>query len=78
VHSQKRTMRHRLVVVKKTGMKLTVSLAIWAGGSVFGWLLIHPVRKYFAVAKIQRVLVTVYALRKGIRVEVVVLWLAQN
>ncbi len=64
-HTEKRILWEILEAEKRTGIRLTESLAMDPGSSVSGLYFAHPEAHYFAVGKIDRDQVEDYARRKG-------------
>ena len=64
-HTEKLTIWQVLDVERRTGIRLTESLAMYPGSSVSGLYFAHPNAKYFGVGKIERDQVQDYAARKG-------------
>ena len=74
-HTEKRTIWQVLDVERRTGIRLTESLAMYPGSSVSGLYFAHPDAKYFGVGKIERDQVEDYAARKGMSVAETEKWL---
>ncbi|HEY5769692.1 MAG TPA: methionine synthase, partial [Terrimicrobium sp.] len=64
-HTEKQTIWQLLDVERRTGIRLTESLAMYPGSSVSGLYFAHPNAKYFGVGRIDRDQVQDYATRKG-------------
>lgn len=77
-HTEKRILFDLLQVEKNTGIKLTDHFAMYPASSVSGFYISHPESKYFGIGKIGKDQVEDYAKRKGVTVEVVEKWIAQN
>lgn len=77
-HTEKRLLFDLLQVEKHTGIFLTENFAMYPAASVSGLYFAHPEAVYFGVGKIGRDQVEDYARRKGMTVEEVERWLAQN
>jgi 5-methyltetrahydrofolate--homocysteine methyltransferase len=77
-HTEKRLIFDLLQVEKNTGITLTESFAMWPGSSVSGFYFYHPQSRYFPVGKIMKDQIQDYALRKGIKMEVIEKWLSPN
>ena len=74
-HTEKRTMWDLMDVERKTGIKLTDSLAMWPAASVSALVFAHPDAKYFAVGSVDKDQVESYAARKKMDVGDVERWL---
>lgn len=74
-HTEKITLWKLLDVEKKTGIKLTESLAMYPTASVSGLYFAHPDAHYFAVGKLEKDQIEDYAKRKNMNVEEVEKWL---
>ena len=77
-HTEKTVLWELLGVEEATGIQLTESCAMYPAASVSGLYFAHPESKYFAVGKVDRDQIEDYAARKGLTVEEVERWLAQN
>ncbi len=75
-HTQKNVIWKLLDAEKKTGIRLTESLAMWPASSVSGWYFSHPQSFYFGVNVIGRDQLEDYARRRGIDVAEAEKWLA--
>ena len=74
-HTEKQTIWQVLDVERRTGIRLTESLAMYPGSSVSGLYFAHPNAKYFGVGKIERDQVQDYAARKGMSLANTEKWL---
>ena len=74
-HTEKLTIWQVLDVERRTGMRLTESLAMYPGSSVSGLYFAHPDSKYFGVGKIERDQVEDYAGRKRMSLQEAEKWL---
>ena len=74
-HTEKWTIWQLLDVERRTGIRLTESLAMYPGSSVSGLYFAHPDAKYFGVGKIERDQVEDYAARKGMSLAETEKWL---
>ncbi|MET0253226.1 MAG: methionine synthase [Terrimicrobiaceae bacterium] len=74
-HTEKQTIWQLLDVERRTGIRLTESLAMYPGSSVSGLYFAHPNAKYFGVGKIERDQVQDYAARKGMSLAITERWL---
>ena len=74
-HTEKQTIWQVLDVERRTGIRLTESLAMYPGSSVSGLYFAHPKAKYFGVGKIERDQVQDYAARKGMSLASTEKWL---
>ncbi len=74
-HTEKLTIWQVLDVERRTGIRLTESLAMYPGSSVSGLYFAHPDAKYFGVGKIERDQVQDYAARKGMELAETEKWL---
>jgi 5-methyltetrahydrofolate--homocysteine methyltransferase len=74
-HTEKLTIWDVLDVERRTGIRLTESLAMYPGSSVSGIYFAHPDAKYFGVGKIERDQVEDYAARKGLSLAETERWL---
>jgi 5-methyltetrahydrofolate--homocysteine methyltransferase len=63
---------------ENTGISLTESCMMKPGASVSGMYFANPESKYFAVGKINRDQLEIYAKRKGVSFETSRKWLSQN
>ncbi|MCS7210761.1 MAG: methionine synthase [Chloroherpetonaceae bacterium] len=77
-HTEKRLLFDLLGVEERVGIVLTENFAMYPAASVSGWYFAHPEAVYFGVGKIGRDQVEDYAQRKGMTIEEVERWLAQN
>src|SRR5262249_28051796 len=75
-HTEKRTLFDLLEAEKRTGIRLTESLAMLPASSVSGLYFAHPSARYFAVGRIGRDQIQDYQKRKGIPLEEVERWLS--
>eukprot|EP01120_Amphizonella_sp_Union-15-10_P005625 TRINITY_DN1687_c0_g1_i1.p1 TRINITY_DN1687_c0_g1~~TRINITY_DN1687_c0_g1_i1.p1 ORF type:complete len:427 (+),score=100.15 TRINITY_DN1687_c0_g1_i1:191-1282(+) len=75
-HTEKETMWSLMNVEELVDIKLTSSLAMYPAASVCGLYFAHPDAPYFAVGKITKDQVQDYALRKGMPVQQVEMWLS--
>ena len=75
-HTEKNIIFSLLDVERKTGIKLTESLAMYPAASICGLYFSHPEAKYFSVGKIEKDQVLDYHKRKGMSVEEVEKWLS--
>jgi 5-methyltetrahydrofolate--homocysteine methyltransferase len=67
-----------LEVEKRTGMKLTESMAMYPAAAVSGYYIGHPESRYFGLGAILEDQVLDYADRKGKRAEEIRKWLRNN
>jgi 5-methyltetrahydrofolate--homocysteine methyltransferase len=74
-HTEKQTIWQLLDVERRTGIRLTESLAMYPGSSVSGLYFAHPNAKYFGVGRIDRDQVQDYAARKGMSLTDTEKWL---
>ncbi len=74
-HTEKWTLWSLMDAERRTGVRLTESLAMYPASSVSGLYFAHPEAKYFAVGKIGRDQIESYAARKGMSVEDCEKWL---
>ena len=74
-HTEKLTIWQVLDVERRTGIRLTESLAMYPGSSVSGLYFAHPKARYFGVGKIERDQVQDYAARKGMSLANTEKWL---
>ena len=74
-HTEKWTIWQLLDAERRTGIRLTESLAMYPGSSVSGLYFAHPDAKYFGVGKIERDQVEDYAARKGMSLAEAEKWL---
>ena len=74
-HTEKQTIWQLLDVERRTGIRLTESLAMYPGSSVSGLYFAHPNAKYFGVGRIDRDQVQDYATRKGMSLADTEKWL---
>ncbi|MCR4413506.1 MAG: methionine synthase, partial [Thermoguttaceae bacterium] len=77
-HTEKRTLFSLLDAERRTGIRLTETLAMDPAASVCGLYFAHPQARYFAVDRITRDQVEDYARRKGTKPAEVERWLAPN
>ncbi|MCH9759228.1 MAG: methionine synthase [Actinomycetia bacterium] len=77
-HTEKTTLFELLDVTKRTGIKLTESMAMWPGAAVSGWYFSHPQSQYFVVGRLGLDQVADYARRKGWTLQEAERWLAPN
>ncbi len=77
-HTEKATLWRLLDVEKNTGIKLTESYAMHPAASVSGLYFAHPESRYFAVDRLLKDQVEVYARRKGMKVAELERWLSSN
>jgi 5-methyltetrahydrofolate--homocysteine methyltransferase len=77
-HTEKRSLFAWLDAEGRAGMTLTESCAMLPAASVSGLYFAHPESRYFAVDRITREQVEVYAVRKGMPVSEIERWLAPN
>jgi 5-methyltetrahydrofolate--homocysteine methyltransferase len=75
-HTEKGTLWQLLDAEKATGITLTESFAMWPGASVSGLYFAHPDSRYFAINKIGRDQLEIYAARKELPLEKIERWLA--
>jgi 5-methyltetrahydrofolate--homocysteine methyltransferase len=75
-HTEKQIIFSLLDAEKKTGIKLTESMAMYPAASVSGLYFSHPESKYFNVGKIGKDQVLDYHRRKGMSVEEIEKWLS--
>ncbi|MFN9879589.1 MAG: vitamin B12 dependent-methionine synthase activation domain-containing protein, partial [Planctomycetota bacterium] len=75
-HTEKGTLWQLLDAERTTGIKLTESFAMWPGASVSGLYFAHPESRYFAINKIGRDQLEIYAARKELPLEKIERWLA--
>jgi 5-methyltetrahydrofolate--homocysteine methyltransferase len=75
-HTEKGTLWQLLDAEKATGIQLTESFAMWPGASVSGLYFGHPDSRYFAINKIGRDQLEIYAARKELPLEKIERWLA--
>ena len=76
-HSEKFKL-FELLGAAEAGIALTESAAMTPAASVSGLYFAHPEARYFTVGRVGRDQVECYAARKGLDVETVERWLAQN
>ncbi len=74
-HTEKSTLWQLLDAESATGIRLTESFAMWPGASVSGLYFAHPEARYFAIPRIGRDQLEVYAARKKMPVEQIERWL---
>jgi 5-methyltetrahydrofolate--homocysteine methyltransferase len=74
-HTEKWTIWQILDAERRTGIRLTESLAMYPGSSVSGFYFAHPDARYFGVGKIERDQVENYAARKGMSLADTEKWL---
>ena len=67
-HQEKLAIFELLEVEKRTGIRLTETLAMTPGASVSGLYFAHPESRYFNVGKISQDQVENYALKRGVSV----------
>ncbi len=77
-HTEKKFLWELLDVEKKTGIRLSESLAMMPAASVSGLCFAHPKAKYFAVGKIAKDQVQDYAKRKGMKMQETEKWLTAD
>ncbi|MBL8115244.1 MAG: methionine synthase [Acidobacteria bacterium] len=77
-HTEKVTLFRLLDAEKRTGMKLTESMAMHPASSVSGFYFASPISTYFAVGRLTRDQVADYAARKGWTLEEAERWLSPN
>jgi len=77
-HTEKGTLFKLLDATKHTGVSLTESYAMWPASSVSGLYFAHPDARYFAVDRLNRDQLEVYARRKGMSIQEAERWLAPN
>jgi 5-methyltetrahydrofolate--homocysteine methyltransferase len=75
-HTEKSKLWKLLDVEKTTGIKLTESYAMWPGASVSGLYFAHPESRYFAINRVSKDQVEIYAKRKNMPIEEIERWLA--
>ena len=75
-HTEKGTLWELMNVEAATGISLTESYAMWPGAAVSGLYFAHPESRYFAVNKVTKDQVEVYAKRKGETVAEIERWLS--
>ncbi len=76
-HTEKNTL-WKLLDADRTGIKLTESLAMTPAASVSALVFANSESRYFAVGKLAKDQVEDYARRKGVSVDEVEKWMAQN
>jgi 5-methyltetrahydrofolate--homocysteine methyltransferase len=74
-HTEKPVIWELLEVEKRTGIKLTESMAMYPASSVSGLYFAHPESKYFNVGKIGKDQVADYHKRKGMSIDEIERWL---
>jgi 5-methyltetrahydrofolate--homocysteine methyltransferase len=74
-HTEKWTIWNLLDVERRTGIRLTETLAMYPASSVSGLYFAHPDSKYFGVGKIERDQVEDYAARKRMSLQETEKWL---
>jgi len=77
-HTEKGTLFRLLDATKHTGVSLTESYAMWPASSVSGLYFAHPDARYFAVDRLNRDQLEIYARRKGMSIQEAERWLAPN
>ena len=77
-HTEKDLLWKLLDVEKQTGIWLTESKAMVPTAAVSGLYFAHPQARYFSIGKINKDQLEDYARRKGMPVETMEKWLAQN
>ena len=77
-HTEKQNLFDLLDATQRTGVRLTESFAMMPAASVSGLYFAHPESRYFAVDRVARDQVEVYAQRKGWSIETAERWLAPN
>ncbi len=77
-HTEKRILFKLLDAQRRTGIRLTETLAMEPAASISGLYFAHPEARYFAVDRITRDQVEDYARRKGMKIEEVERLLASN
>ena len=77
-HTEKAKLWDLLDAVKKAGITLTESYAMYPTAAVSGWYFAHPEARYFGIGKIDRDQVEDYAQRKGMSVDEMERWLSPN
>ena len=77
-HTEKGKLFQLLDATRHTGVSLTESYAMWPAASVSGLYFSHPGSRYFAVDRLTKDQVEVYAQRKGMPLREVERWLAPN
>ncbi|MEM9412759.1 MAG: vitamin B12 dependent-methionine synthase activation domain-containing protein, partial [Planctomycetota bacterium] len=75
-HTEKATLWDLMDVESQTGIKLTESFAMWPGAAVSGLYFAHPNSRYFAINKITKDQVEVYAKSKGEPIDQIERWLS--
>ncbi len=77
-HTEKQTLLRLIDPMRRTGVRLTESFAMWPAASVSGWYFAHPESRYFGVGKIGKDQVRDYARRKGMEPAFVERWLVSS
>ncbi len=77
-HTEKQTLFELLKVSDNVNVKLTESFAMTPASSVSGFYISNPLSSYFGVGKIFKDQVEDYAVRKGLKINVVEKWLGPN
>jgi len=77
-HTEKRILFDLLCAEENTGVNLTDSFAMLPAASICGLYFAHPEARYFSLDRITKDQVEDYARRKGMAVEEIERWLAQN
>jgi 5-methyltetrahydrofolate--homocysteine methyltransferase len=77
-HTEKLTLFRVLDAERRTGIRLTETMAMDPGASICGWYFAHPQSRYFSVDRITRDQVEDYARRKAMKLTEVERWLAPN
>lgn len=77
-HLEKLTIFELLEVQKRTGIKLTETLAMTPGASVAGLYFSHPDSRYFNVGKISSDQIHDYAAKRGLAIDIVEKHLINN
>jgi 5-methyltetrahydrofolate--homocysteine methyltransferase len=77
-HTEKWAIFELLDAERRTGIRLTETLAMTPAASICGLYFAHPKARYFAVDRLTRDQVEDYARRKGMKVKEVERWLAPN
>jgi 5-methyltetrahydrofolate--homocysteine methyltransferase len=77
-HTEKRALFQLLGAERRTGIRLTESMAMIPAASVCGLYFAHPQARYFSVDRLTREQVADYARRKGMKLPEVERWLGPN
>jgi 5-methyltetrahydrofolate--homocysteine methyltransferase len=77
-HTEKVTLFRVLDAERRTGIRLTETMAMDPAASICGWYFAHPQSHYFSVDRMTRDQVEDYARRKGMKLGEAERWLAPN